>query len=150
MSLQPGDGLVAHKFAIQIDGVQVQTLQEVGWPTMEQDVITVNQITEQGKPMVKNLPGAGKGGTITVVRGVDGNNAFSKWIEASFNGNMGEARKNATVEILDYQGSSPKVSHHLENAWVSKMEGSTLKAGEASMVTQTVTISFETIRTEYH
>ena len=149
MSLQPGEGLVAHKFAIQIDGVQVAVLQEVGWPTMEQDVITVNQITEQGKPIVRNLPGASKGGTITVVRGVDGNKAFNDWIDASRNGNMGQARKNATVEILDYQGNSAKVRHHLENAWVSKLEGSTLKAGEASMVTETVTISFEGLRTEY-
>lgn len=142
MSLQPGDALTSHNFALQIDGVQVEYLQEISGLTMEQDVIEYQQNSHQGKPVVKHLPGVKKAGTCTVVRGMDQKPHFTQWIKQSLEGAMTSARKNATIIVLDYQ-NNPAKRYHLRNAWCSKVEASSVKAGEASALTETVTITFE-------
>lgn len=55
---------------------------------------------------------------------------------------MGTARKNATIMVMDYQ-NNPVKRYNMRNAWCSKIDTSTVKAGEASALTETVTITFE-------
>jgi phage tail-like protein len=142
MSLQPGDALTSHNFGLQIDGVMVEYLAEVQGLTMEQDVIEYNQVSAQGKATVKKLPGVKKAGTCTVVRGMTQSSSFSKWINDSINGQMSSARKNATIMMMDYQ-NNPVKRYNLRNAWCSKIDTSSVKAGEAAALTETVTITFE-------
>ncbi|KPI30509.1 Conserved hypothetical protein CHP02241, phage tail region protein [Actinobacteria bacterium OK074] len=143
MSLQPGDSLTSHNFALQIDGVMVEYLAEVSGLSIEQDVITYQQNTgTSGINTVRNLPGVKKNGTCTVVRGMTMSAAFTEWINQSINGQMGTARKNATIIFMDFV-NSPTKRYHLRNAWCSKIDASAVKAGEASALTETVTITFE-------
>jgi phage tail-like protein len=142
MSLQPGDALTSHNFGLQIDGVMVEYLAEVSGLSLEQDVIEYQQVSAQGKPVTKKLPGVKKAGTCTVVRGMTQSAAFNTWITESINGVMGSARKNATIMVMDYQ-NNPVKRYNMRNAWCSKVDASTLKAGEASALTETVTIVFE-------
>ena len=142
MSLQPGDALTSHNFGLQIDGVMVEYLAEVSGLSIEQDVITYQQNTPNGQNVVKNLPGVKKNGTCTVVRGMTQSAAFNQWITESINGVMGTARKNATIMVMDYQ-NNPVKRYNMRNAWCSKIDTSTVKAGEAAALTETVTITFE-------
>ncbi|ANW22556.1 phage tail protein [Streptomyces clavuligerus] len=142
MSLQPGDALVAHNFGIQIDGVMVEFLQEVSSLTMDQDVIEYKQVSANGQPMVKKLPGARKAGECTVVRGATQSAVFTQWIRESIEGNMGSARKNASIIFMDYE-RRPVKRYNLSNAWCSKVEVSSAKAGDTSALTETITITFE-------
>lgn len=142
MSLQPGDALTSHNFGLQIDGVMVEYLAEVNGLSIEQDVIEYNQVSAQGKAMVKKLPGVKKAGTCTVVRGMTQSASFNEWINESINGQMDSARKNATIMMLDFQ-DNPVKRYNLRNAWCSKIDTSTVKAGEAAALTETVTITFE-------
>ena len=57
MSLQPGDALTSHNFGLQIDGVMVEYLAEVSGLSLEQDVIEYQQVSAQGKPVTKKMPG---------------------------------------------------------------------------------------------
>ncbi|MFD7135574.1 phage tail protein [Streptomyces sp. NPDC059894] len=142
MSLQPGDALTSHNFGLQIDGVLVEYLAEVSGLSMEQDVIEYQQVSAQGKPVTKKMPGVQKAGTCTVVRGMTQSAAFNEWISSSIRGDMGTARKNATIMVMDYQ-NNPVKRYNMRNAWCSKIDTSTVKAGEASALTETVTITFE-------
>ncbi|GLF96826.1 phage tail protein [Streptomyces yaizuensis] len=142
MSLQPGDAIVAHNFGIQIDGVTIEFLQEVSSLSMTQDVIEYAQVSANGQPVIKKLPGARKAGECTVVRGVTPSEAFTQWITESMNGNMGSARKNATIIFMDLE-RQPLKRYNLGNAWCSNVEISSVKAGDSSVVTETVTITFE-------
>jgi phage tail-like protein len=142
MSLQPGDALTSHNFGLQIDGVMVEYLQEVSGLSIEQDVIEFQQVSAQGVPVTKKLPGVKKAGSCTVVRGMTQSAAFNQWINESIAGQMTTARKNATIMHLDYS-NAPVKRYNLRNAWCSKVEASTVKAGEASALTETVTITFE-------
>jgi phage tail-like protein len=142
MSLQPGDALTSHNFGLQIDGVMVEYLAEVSGLSLEQDVIEYQQVSAQGVPVVKKMPGVQKAGTATVVRGMTQSKAFNDWINQSVRGEMGSARKNATIMVMDYQ-NNPVKRYNMRNAWCSKIDTSTVKAGEASALTETVTITFE-------
>lgn len=142
MSLQPGDALTSHNFGLQIDGVMVEYLQEVSGLTMEQDVIEYQQVSADGKPVVKKMPGTKKVYECTVTRGMTQSGAFSEWINKSIAGDMGSARKNATIMMMDYQ-NNPVKRYNMRNAWCSKVETSGVKAGDAAALTEQVTIVFE-------
>ncbi|MZE75557.1 phage tail protein [Streptomyces xinghaiensis] len=142
MSLQPGDALTSHNFGIQIDGVMVEFLQEVSGLTREQDVIEYMQVSDQGKPVTKKMPGVAKAGEVTVVRGATQSSVFSEWIDTSMAGTMTSARKNATIVVMDYE-NNPVKRYNLRQAWARKVDTSTVKAGEASALTETVTITYE-------
>ncbi|MDT0322383.1 MULTISPECIES: phage tail protein [unclassified Streptomyces] len=142
MSLQEADSLTSHAFALQIDGVQVEYLQEVSALDMEQDTIQSPQNSASGQPTISILPGTQKSGTCTVVRGMTESEAFTQWINQSLAGQMSVARKNASIVMLDYE-RNPVKYYHLRRAWCSKIASSTLKAGEAAIVSETVTIVFE-------
>jgi len=142
MALTNGDSAAAHNFALQIDGVQVEYLAEVGSLQLEQDVIKHVQNNPQGKPVVRMMPGISQGGTVTVTRGQTQSSSFTNWINESLAGNMGSARKNATIIYMDYQ-NNPIKRYDLRNAWCCKVETGGTKAGEAQVLTEQVTITFE-------
>ncbi|MGP4052310.1 phage tail protein [Streptomyces sp. 2A115] len=142
MSLMQGDSLTSHNFGLQIDGVMVEYLAEVSGLTLEQDVIVNQQNTAQGRNDVSILPGVQKNGQCTVVRGMTQSDSFTTWINDSINGQMSTARKNASIILMDYQ-DNPVKRYNLRNAWCSKIDASSLKAGEAAALTETVTIVFE-------
>ncbi|NGO73754.1 phage tail protein [Streptomyces boncukensis] len=147
MSLQPGDALTSHNFGLQIDGIMVEYLAEVSGLTIEQDVITYTQNTADGNNTVKTLPGTKKSGTCTVVRGMTQSASFTEWINDSIAGHMATARKNASILMMDFE-DNPVKRYNLRNAWCSKIDTSTVKAGEASALTETVTITFEELVVE--
>ena len=142
MSLQPGDALTSHNFGLQIDGVMVEYLAEVSGLTLEQDVITYQQNTAQGRSGVALLPGVQKNGQCTVVRGMTQSASFTQWINDSIAGRMATARKNASIIMMDFE-DNPVKRYNLRNAWCSKIDTSTVKAGEAAALTETVTFGFE-------
>lgn len=142
MSLSPGDSIAAHNFALQIDGVQVEYLAEVSALSLEQDVITYTQNSPNGMPSVKMMPGIQKGGTVMVTRGQSQSSSFTTWINESLAGNMGTARKNASIIFMDYM-NNPVKRYDLRNAWCCKIESGAPKAGEATTLTEQVTITFE-------
>jgi phage tail-like protein len=142
MSIQPGDALAAHNFGLQIDGVMVEYLQEVGGLSIEQDVIEYQQVSADGKPIIKKMPGVKKAGECTVTRGMTQSASFTQWINESIAGNMQSARKNATIMLMDYQ-NNPVKRYNLRNAWCSKVETSGVKAGDATALTEQVTVTFE-------
>ncbi|MFE0107213.1 phage tail protein [Streptomyces sp. NPDC059009] len=142
MSLMQGDSLTSHNFGLQIDGVMVEYLQEVSGLTLEQDIIISQQNTAQGQIDINILPGVQKNGQCTVVRGMTQSSAFTQWINDSISGRMSTARKNASIIMMDYE-DNPVKRYNLRNAWCNKIDASSLKAGEAAVLTETVTIVFE-------
>ncbi|MEV7870338.1 phage tail protein [Streptomyces sp. NPDC088124] len=147
MSLMPGDSFTSHNFGLQIDGVLVEYLQEATGLTMKQDVIESKQNSANGQPTTSKAPGVQVAGEATVVRGMTMSDAFDTWIKDSIRGDMGSARKNATIVVMDYQ-MNPVRRYNMRNAWCCAVEGSALKAGEAGTLTETVTITYEEMSIE--
>src|SRR5262249_24916499 len=115
--------------------------------TVELDAIEVNQVTPTGQYIIRKLPGARKGGEVTITRGLDKSSAFTDWIKDTFEkGAVNTARQNISIVLTDSESSQQR-RFDLKNAWVSKWEGPSVKAGEASAATEKITVVYEDITT---
>jgi phage tail-like protein len=143
-----GDALSTHIFGIQLGGYLVESVQEVSGLSVEEEVVEVKQVTQDGKQIIRKQPGARQAGEITIVRGIDQSSAFTDWIKETLNnGAVNTARQNLTIEIKDSTQETIR-RIQLMQGWASKWEGPSLKAGESSPASETVTITFEEIVVE--
>ncbi len=147
MALPDLDTSVGHSFGIEIDGVVIKQIQEVSGLKLEQDVIELKQNTPDGKYMIKKLPGRFKAGEVTLTRGLTGDNSFEKWVKDSRFGKMGDARKGGAVIVYDYEGQAIK-RYKLENAWPKSLEIGSLKAGDTSVLTEKLVVTYEGMEVE--
>ena len=126
MALPDLDSSVGHSFGLEVDGVVIKQISEVSGLKMEQDVIELKQNTPDGKYMIKKLPGRPKAGEITLTRGLTGDQSFEKY---------------------DYEGL-PLKRYKLTNAWPKSLEISSLKAGDTSVLTEKLVVTYEQMEVE--
>jgi phage tail-like protein len=147
MALPELDKAVGHSFGLEVDGVQIKQIQEVSGLKMEQDVIELKQNSADGKYIIKKLPGRFKAGEVTFTRGLTEDTSFDKWIKDSRFGKMGDARKGGAITIYDYEGQALK-RYKLTNAWPKSLEIGTLKAGDTSVLTEKLVVTYESLDPE--
>ena len=138
---------VGHSFGIEYDGIVINAIQEVSGLKMEQDVIDHKFNTADGKYGFTRQPGRQKEGEVSVTRGLTADNSFEQWVETSRFGKMGEARKNGFVIVYDYEGA-PIKRYQMTNAWPKSLEISSMKAGDTSVLTEKLTITYEELTVE--
>lgn len=144
MPLPDLDSSVGHSFGLEFDSVIIKQITEVSGLKMEQDVIELKQNTADGKYAIKKLPGRPKAGEVTVTRGLTEDNSFERWIKDSRFGRMVSARRNGAVIVYDYEGL-PIKRYKLINAWPKSLEIGTLKAGDTSVLTEKLAITYESM-----
>jgi phage tail-like protein len=147
MALPDLDSSVGHSFGLEVDGVVIKQISEVSGLKMEQDVIELKQNTPDGKYVIKKLPGRPKAGEITLTRGLTGDQSFEKWAKDSQFGKMGDARKGGAVIVFDFEGTALK-RYKLTNAWPKSLEIGTLKAGDTSVLTEKLVVTYEQMEVE--
>ena len=148
MALPDLNGAVGHSFGLEIDGVVIKHIQEVSGLKMEQDTIEMKANSPDGKYINKQLPGRPKlAGSITLTRALTDDNSFEKWVKAAHFGKMDDARKGGALIVYDYEGSAIK-HYKLTNAWPKSLELGTLKAGDASVVTEKLVLTYEELQPE--
>ena len=142
MPLAEGDSSVGHSFGLEIDGIQIKSITEVSGLKMEQDVIELKENTVDGKYNIKKLPGRFKAGEVTLTRGLTEDTSFEKWVKDSQFGKMGDSRKGGAIVVYDYEGNAIK-RYTLTNAWPKSLEIGSLKAGDTSVLTEKLVITYE-------
>ena len=147
MALEDFDSGVGHSFGLEIDGVQIKSITEVSGLKMEQDVIELKENGPDGKYTVKRLPGRYKPGEVTLTRGLTSDTSFEKWIKDSQFGKMSDARKGGAIIVFDYEGTAIK-RYKLTSAWPKSLELSSLKAGDTSVLTEKLTVTYERLEPE--
>ncbi len=147
MALPDLDTSVGHSFGLEIDGVVIKQISEVSGLKLEQDVIELKQNTADGKYVIKKLPGRFKAGEVTLTRGLTGDNSFEKWVKDSRFGKMGAARKGGAIIVYDYEGQAMK-RYKLTNAWPKSLEIGSLKAGDTSVLTEKLVVTYENLEVE--
>ncbi|CAM5566934.1 Phage tail protein OS=Streptomyces antimycoticus OX=68175 GN=SANT12839_088090 PE=4 SV=1 [Streptomyces antimycoticus] len=125
----------------------IRQITEVSGLKMEQDVIELKQNTADGKYAIKKLPGRPKAGEVTVTRGLTEDNSFEQWIKDSRFGKMTNARRNGSIIVYDYEGI-PIKRYKPVNAWPKSLEISTLKAGDTSVLTEKLAITYESVEVD--
>jgi phage tail-like protein len=114
---------------------------------MEQDVIESKQNTADGKYVIKKVPGRPKAGEVTLTRGLTGDTSFQKWVKDAQFGKMASARKGGAIIVYDYEGQ-PIKRYKLTNAWPKSLEIGTLKAGDTSILTEKLVVTYEMMEAE--
>ncbi|MEU2510955.1 phage tail protein [Streptomyces syringium] len=147
MPLPDLDSSVGHSFGLEFDSVLIRQITEVTGLKMEQDVIELKQNTADGKYAIKKLPGRPKAGEVTVARGLTEDNSFERWIKDSRFGRMNNARRNGSIIVYDYEGI-PIKRYKLINAWPKSLEISALKAGDTSVLTEKLAITYESLEVD--
>lgn len=147
MALPDLDSSVGHSFGLEFDGITIKSITEVSGLKMEQDVVELKQNGPDGKYVIKKLPGRWKAGECTLTRGLTADNSFEKWVKDSQFGKMADARKGGAVIVFDYEGNAIK-RYKLTNAWPKSLEIGSLKAGDTSVLTEKLVVTFERIEVE--
>lgn len=147
MPLPDLDSSVGHSFGLEFDSVVIKQITEVSGLKMEQDVIELKQNTADGKYAIKKLPGRPKAGEVTVSRGLTEDNSFESWVKESRFGRMTGARRHGAIIVYDYEGI-PIKRYKLINAWPKSLEIGTLKAGDTSVLTEKLVITYESMEVE--
>jgi phage tail-like protein len=147
MALPDMDAGVGHSFGLEFDGIVIKQIQEISGLKMEQDVIEMKSNTNDGKYMIKKLPGRPKAGEVTLTRGLTADNGFEKWVHQSHFGQMANARKGGAIIVYDYTGS-PIKRYKLQNAWPKSLEIGSLKAGDTSVLTEKLVVTYEQIEVD--
>lgn len=147
MALPDLDTSVGHSFGLEVDGVVINQITEVSGLKMEQDVIELKQNTKDGKYIIKKLPGRPKAGEVTLTRGLTSDNSFEQWVKSSQFGKMSDARKGGAIIVYDYEGQAIK-RYKLTNAWPKSLEIGSLKAGDTSVLTEKLVITYEQMDVE--
>jgi phage tail-like protein len=147
MPLPDMDASVGHSFGLEVDGVVIKQISEVTGLKMEQDVIELKENTSDGKYLIKKLPGRPKAGEVTFTRGLTADQSFEKWVKDSQFGKMADARKGGSVIVYDFEGTAIK-RYKLTNAWPKSLEIGSLKAGDTSVLTEKLVVTYEQMEVE--
>lgn len=147
MAFADGDSGVGHSFGLEVDGVQIKSITEISGLKMEQDVVELKENGPDGKYVIKKLPGRWKAGEVTLTRPLTGDTSFESWIKDSQFGKMSAVRKGGAIVIYDYEGAAIK-RYKLTNAWPKSLEVSSLKAGDTSVLTEKIVVTYERLEAE--
>jgi len=147
MGLLDFDSSVGHSFGLEFDGIVIKQISEVSGLKFEQDVIELKQNTPDGKYIIKKLPGRPKAGEVTLSRGLTGDKSFQDWVQQAQFGKMGQARKGGAIIVFDFEGA-PIKRYKLVSAWPKTLEIGALKAGDTSVLTEKITITYERMEVE--
>lgn len=147
MPLPEMDSGVGHSFGLEFDGVQIKSITEVSGLKMEQDVVELKQNGPDGKYIIKKLPGRWKSGEVTLTRPLTADTSFEKWVKDAQFGKMGAVRKGGAIVIYDYEGAAVK-RYKITAAWPKSLEISALKAGDTSVLTEKMVVTYERLEAE--
>jgi len=143
MALPENDSSVGHSFGLEFDGIQIKSITEVSGLKMEQDVIEYKSNTaSDGKYVVKKLPGRWKAGECTLTRALTDDSSFDKWVKDSQLGKMDGARKGGAIVVYDFEGNAVK-RYKITNAWPKSLEVTSLKAGDTSVLSEKLVLTYE-------
>ena len=147
MALPEGDSSVGHSFGLEFDGITIKAITEVSGLKIEQDVVEYKENGPDGKYQIRRLPGRPKAPDITLTRGLTADNSFEKWVKDSRFGKMTDVRKGGAIVVYDYEGTAVK-RYKLTAAWPKSLEIGALKAGDTSVLTEKLVLTYERMEPE--
>jgi phage tail-like protein len=132
----------AFAFKVTVDGIEIPNVTEVSGLKNEVDEIEIKQQLTEGKYVARQLIGRPKTGEFTVTRGLTDAGPVSDWLETVMEGDIGGARKSASVELLDHEGKTIR-KYDFRNCSVRSLDISSLASGGIEPATEKFTVSFD-------
>jgi phage tail-like protein len=141
MPLAPGDSAVGYRFLFAIDGIALDSVIDITGLKLEVDKIEAKTQTKDGKFIISHMPGPVKPGEITITRLLTDDKAITDWLTTVMAGDVSGARKTATVQITDLEGTAIK-DYEFKGVWVKSIETSGFKAGGNEGMTEKFVLTY--------
>jgi phage tail-like protein len=136
----------ASHFRLDLGGRQgVGSFRECSGLDSETSVIEHKSIDDNGRPVVRKVPGEIKWSNITLKRGVDESLDIWKWREQVIQEGPDKSRTNGSVALIDYSGSTI-ATWSFEQGWPIKYTGATLNAGGNEVAVEEIQICHEGLK----
>lgn len=139
---RPSDPLMGFNFRLEIEGKLTGYFTECNGIGTEHEIVEHKVVDEQGREFVQKIPGRIKVENITLKRGITDTMDIWDWRAEVENGNMGAARTNGSVVMMD-RNYQDLARWNFENGWPSKVSGPTVKADSNEFGVEEVTIVIE-------
>jgi len=136
------DPAIGYSYSLDLSGKASGMFTEVSGIGSETDIVEVKAVDHHGRDFIKKVPGRLKFTDITLKRGITSNLEFYNWRKQVEDGNVAEARINATITMYD-QMLRPVAQWDLTNAWPSKITGPSLTADSAAVGIEELTITYD-------
>lgn len=136
------DTSVGWSFGFEFDNTLITQIEEVTGLKMETDTIELKHNTPDGKYVNRFLPGRPKPGEITMTRGLTDDTSFGDWVNAVRMGDMATARRGGALIVFDYQGEAI-ARYVLTNCWPKNLEVGPMKAGDTTVLTEKLTLTYD-------
>ncbi|MCK5056188.1 MAG: phage tail protein [Candidatus Aminicenantes bacterium] len=128
------------RFLLEIDGITQAGFSEATIPDTSQDPIEYREGNEP--PTVRKIPGLIKYGNLTLKWGITDSMDLYEWRKQVEQGQMGDARRNIAVIILDEEGNN-KARWEFGEAWPTKYDAPDLNAKGTDIAIETLEIAHE-------
>ena len=146
MALPDIDSSVGHSFSLEIDGVQISGIAEVSGLALEQEVREIKETAADGTVIIRKLPGRPKVGEVTLIRALTADMRFENWVR-TLRSDPTAARKTGSISVFNFEGARLR-RYRLVNAWPMSLEIGALKAGDASILAEKLTLVCERLEPE--
>jgi phage tail-like protein len=131
------DAIIGASFGFEFDKHQAKGIMEISGLKQELDMIEVKTQTADGKYVINKIVGRPKAGTVTITRALTEDTQFADWVKEASEGKM--PRSNGSVIVYDTM-MNPILRYSLMDCQPSTIEIGTLKAGDAAVTTEKLTI----------
>ena len=138
------DPFRAFNFELQIDNIARGAFSECSGLTAEGDAVDYREGTDL-QPNVRKLVGLRKYTNITLKRGYTRDRALWQWHGNIVNGRPD--RRDVTIVLLN-EAHQPVLRWQADNAWISKIEGPSLKASGNEIAMESVELVHEGLTLE--
>ncbi len=139
------DAIIGASFGFEFDKHQAKGIMEISGLKQELDMIEVKTQTADGKYVINKIVGRPKAGTITITRALTEDTQFADWVKEASEGKM--PRSNGSVIVYDTM-MNPILRYSLMDCQPSTIEIGTLKAGDAAVTTEKLTIHHTGVQIE--
>jgi phage tail-like protein len=139
------DSIIGASFGFEFDKHQAKGIMEISGLKQEFDMVEVKTQTAEGKYVINKIVGRPKAGTVTITRALTEDMQFADWVKEAADGKL--PRTNGSVIVYDTM-LNPILRYSLLDCLPSSVEVGTLKAGDASVTTEKLTLHHTGINIE--
>ena len=138
------DPLVGFSYGIEVGGTITGYFTKCEGLGSTTAVVDHKVVTEDGRDLIKKIPGRLEWGDIVLTRGITANMDFWTWRKQVEDGKVGEARKNGSIIMYD-QSNTEVARWNFVNGWPSKLDGPSLSSEGNEVSVESLTIVHEGI-----
>jgi len=146
--MPPKEPRPSSHFRLNIGGKEsIGMFRECSGLDSETTVIEHTSIDDQGRPIVRKVPGPVKWSNITLKRGVDEDATLYEWRDQVLKEGPDAARVDGHIELVDYTGDKIAIWKFVQG-WPLKYAGATLDPKSSEVAVEEIQICHEGLERE--